>query len=119
MAPCPSYPLPANVSPYGAFDMAGNVGEWVFDWWKSRSDYYANSPYRNPIGPPEGTGRVNRGGSLFDWPDDLAVWRRTAIAPAAGAIYRGFRCAKSTDDTPTSVPSSSWGEIKNQAREDD
>jgi formylglycine-generating enzyme required for sulfatase activity len=54
------YPLGA--SPYGALDMAGNVREWVNDWWQS--DYYSISPYSNPPGPDTGGYRVLRGG---DW----------------------------------------------------
>ncbi len=40
---------PAGQSPYGAFDMAGNASEWVYDWYDP--DYYASSPSGNPIGP--------------------------------------------------------------------
>jgi len=46
-----NYPLGA--SPYGALDMAGNVYEWVNDWYQS--DYYSVSPYSNPPGPETGT----------------------------------------------------------------
>ncbi|MDP7385632.1 MAG: SUMF1/EgtB/PvdO family nonheme iron enzyme, partial [Nitrospinota bacterium] len=51
-------------SPYGAVDMAGNVGEWVQDW--HAKDYYRNAPERNPQGPASGSGRVVRGGSWGD-----------------------------------------------------
>jgi formylglycine-generating enzyme required for sulfatase activity len=54
-----SYPLGA--SPYGALDMAGNVWEWVNDWYSS--SYYSVSPYANPPGPETGSFRVVRGGS--------------------------------------------------------
>ncbi len=54
---------PAGASPYGAMDMAGNVYEWVNDWFSYDDDYYANSPYENPPGPTTGMFKVERGGS--------------------------------------------------------
>ncbi|MDO9391542.1 MAG: SUMF1/EgtB/PvdO family nonheme iron enzyme [bacterium] len=51
-------------SPYGVFDMAGNIWEWVNDWYQS--DYYGISPTSNPTGPTSGsTGHVLRGGSFY------------------------------------------------------
>jgi formylglycine-generating enzyme required for sulfatase activity len=58
-APVGSYPNGA--SPYGVMDMAGNVWEWVNDWY-DRS-YYSMSPSNNPPGPATGEYRVLRGGS--------------------------------------------------------
>ena len=56
---------PTGASPYGALDMSGNVWEWVNDWYGR--DYYSDSPYSNPQGPPSGTYKVLRGGSWYDW----------------------------------------------------
>ena len=56
--PVGSYP--AGVSPYGVHDMAGNIFEMCQDWYSS--NYYSNSPYRNPTGPASGTNIVLRGG---------------------------------------------------------
>ena len=52
----------AGASLYGVLDMAGNVEEWVSDWYSPT--YYGESPEQNPRGPEEGVKRVVRGGSF-------------------------------------------------------
>jgi formylglycine-generating enzyme required for sulfatase activity/sugar lactone lactonase YvrE len=83
-----SYPL--GGSPYGAMDMAGNVWEWVNDWYDS--NYYSVSPGTNPPGPASGSFRVLRGGVFFyGW-----GYERTAERYYGIPVYRygiGFRCA--------------------------
>jgi len=53
--------FPQGISPYGVYDMAGNVWEWCNDWYND--NYYKVAPLRNPKGPKGGNWRVLRGGS--------------------------------------------------------
>jgi formylglycine-generating enzyme required for sulfatase activity len=82
---------PAGASQYGALDMAGNVMEWVNDWYAG--SYYSSSPYSNPPGPEIGTYRVMRDGNwIANW-DFLRTARRyTAHTPSSRTNYFGFRC---------------------------
>jgi len=84
-----NYPLGA--SPYSALDMAGNVLEWVDDWYDS--DYYSVSPYSNPPGPDTGTYRVLRGGDWYGYADGLLAAHRVFGDPTSSGFTRGFRCA--------------------------
>jgi formylglycine-generating enzyme required for sulfatase activity len=83
-------------SPYGVYDMAGNVIEWVNDWYDK--DYYFISPTSNPQGPESGTQRVLRGGSWYSNQNYVRTFVRTSLSPTVAYNYVGFRCARSVGE---------------------
>jgi formylglycine-generating enzyme required for sulfatase activity len=87
-APVGSYPNGA--SPYGAFDMAGNVWEWVADWYAD--NYYSASATSDPLGPDAGGQREVRGGSAFDPSDMVRSANRFPEYPDYSDNMTGFRC---------------------------
>jgi formylglycine-generating enzyme required for sulfatase activity len=85
--------LEAGKSPYGIYDMAGNVWEWVSDWYDN--DYYKHSPAESPAGPPTGGFKVIRGGSWNTSARNLRAADRYFDPPSFRSQYvPGFRCAK-------------------------
>ncbi len=81
---------PAGAGPYGALDMAGNVWEWVADWYDP--GYYKNAPDANPDGPESGTFKVLRGGSaLWDERHNTTTYRFPHPPWVDNWIQTGFR----------------------------
>lgn len=81
---------PAGRSPYGAHDMAGNVNEWVADWYAAG---FRAGDVRNPKGPESGKARVIRGGGRLEREDWIGSARRYHGAPELRGEDIGFRCA--------------------------
>jgi formylglycine-generating enzyme required for sulfatase activity len=84
--------LEAGVSPYGAYDMQGNVVEMVADWYDP--NYYASSPQDDPTGPDSGTTYVGRGGGYLS----VQIWQRNSSRDwynlTDESAPLGFRCAR-------------------------
>ena len=99
-APIGSYPP----NGYGLYDMVGNVWEWCFDAYDE--NFYANSPYQNPIAEiiiKDGANnmvainklRVSRGASWHDGPPSVWIAGRVGQSPEGEFTNVGFRCVKS------------------------
>jgi formylglycine-generating enzyme required for sulfatase activity len=83
---------PNGASWVGALDMAGNVWEWVNDWYDS--GYYARSPAENPAGPSDTGRKALRGGAWYGSnPVDRAAVRGS-LDPTFTDDHVGFRCAQ-------------------------
>jgi formylglycine-generating enzyme required for sulfatase activity len=88
-APVTEYPA----NGFGLHNMTGNVWEWCADWFAP--DFYASSPASDPIGPPDGTHRVMRGGSYLchaSYCNRYRVAARSGNTPDTSTGNLGFRC---------------------------
>ncbi|MCY4613394.1 MAG: SUMF1/EgtB/PvdO family nonheme iron enzyme [Nitrospira sp.] len=85
-------------SPYGLHHMAGNVREWVHDWFGP--DSYSLMPERNPRGSEAGRYKSVRGGSWRSRPQLLRTATRNGATPATRSPNIGFRCARTLSSNP-------------------
>ena len=92
MVPVDSFPQGKSV--YGVHHMAGNVKEWVDDWF-DREYYLENEHKENPLGPPGGEFKVLKGGSWRDLSSFIYSSFRNHSPPKNRHEDYGFRCAKS------------------------
>ena len=80
-----------GVSPYGVHHMAGNVWEWVSDWFDASA--YQDENRRNPQGPDSGISKVLRGGNWYYKAYYLRTTYRFNEKPQTFKVWQGFRCA--------------------------
>lgn len=92
-APITSFP--DGRSPMGIYHLAGNVMEWVQDWYDPR--YYRNSTEVNPLGPETGEFKTIRGGSFLSDPEEVRAVTRTNYDPTVSRDNLGFRCARTPE----------------------
>ncbi|HEY6641408.1 SUMF1/EgtB/PvdO family nonheme iron enzyme [Povalibacter sp.] len=81
---------PMGQTPEGVQDLAGNVSEWVSDWY---SDSFDRDDTRNPQGPAEGSGKVIRGSGWQDPAEELLAVKRYHANQSTRQTDLGFRCA--------------------------
>ena len=96
---------PNGASPYGAMDMAGNVWEWVNDWY--HSSYYQFMPDENPLGPAASDYHPNqvkslRGGSWYFLEGSLRSIFRYGVIPVNDLIRSDLRSRLVPDYSDTS-----------------
>ena len=91
--------LPEGQSPFGLFNLSGNVREWVQDWYDS--EYYSIAPDKNPKGPEAGILKVLRGGSWRSFVADLTATSRGKGGFALKTHGIGFRCARDIGPSQT------------------
>ncbi len=85
---------PGGASIYGAYDMAGNVWEWVNDWY-GETYYDDSASSNNPVGPESGDSRVLRGGSWYNYDSYVRSAYRAWDDPSYTDNGLGFRCSRS------------------------
>jgi formylglycine-generating enzyme required for sulfatase activity len=84
---------PDGASPYGVMEMAGNVSEWVSDWF-DQNYYGSQTEWNNPTGPSTGEMRTFRGGSFMTTSELLRVSSRgdNHVGSSNYSIATGIRC---------------------------
>ena len=112
-ASAPAGSFKADMSPYGVMDGAGNVMEWVQDWYAE--GYYRESSDRNPSSPEYGVYRTMRGGAYTTTGGDLRLTSRSKMVPDFRDETIGFRCAMSVKNGGDEAANHSEKSIGNQS----
>lgn len=90
--PSPVKKFPLGISPYGCYDLCGNVWEWCSDWYDEKA--YTNASTTNPRGPKSGKCRVIRGGSWNSTPNKITTSVRSWMEPDLAWNVIGFRTVR-------------------------
>lgn len=88
---------------WGLYDMHGNVGEWVWDWYGS----YETGEQADPTGPASGTRRVYRGGGWNDFAKNLRSAYRATLPPDSASFNLGLRLVRNAGTGSGNVKSTS------------
>jgi len=88
----PVYSMGRGVSPYGIHHMAGNVWEWVADWFDGGT--YEDRELKDPKGPETGISKVLRGGNWYYKAYYMRTTYRFNERPDQFNIWQGFRCQR-------------------------
>jgi formylglycine-generating enzyme required for sulfatase activity len=103
-APAEIGSYPGGASPYGVEDMAGNVAEWVANWYDPKV-YASDTVVRDPRGPATGRLKVVRGGGWQSREYSVRASARMARRPLERSETVGFRCAMAQKTAaPDSLP---------------
>jgi len=94
--PLPVDRYPLGASPYGVLNMAGNVREWLADWYNGST--YQEDHSVNPLGPETGIERSMRGGHFSDTMRRITTYNRFKHEPESAGLGRGFRCAADAEE---------------------
>ncbi|MFQ3566251.1 MAG: SUMF1/EgtB/PvdO family nonheme iron enzyme [Aggregatilineales bacterium] len=94
---------PVGASPFGILNMAGNVAEWVFDWYDPRFYSRPEATLPDPQGPATGQTKVVRGGSWDTVPFFTRTVHRQERGPLDPTASIGFRCVADIDSVPSPI----------------